>query len=150
MSRHKTVVVEYKDKKANIDVKIAPLIKEMWKAGIDTSMSCQNSDGKVWIEFEDIEHMCDFLNIISLMDSAGEGLRHKIDISSGDSGWDFDLHIADLHGPDLLDYLLQRAGDDDDYKDWLLLPCFMLHCAVFFPRSDLPLVFERMKRHNKK
>ena len=58
LRRHAAVVVEHGDLREEIDVQIAPLILETWKAGIQAMMSCQETDpGMAWIEFDSPEDM---------------------------------------------------------------------------------------------
>lgn len=54
MAKHKQVGVKYKEIEEDIDALIVPLILEIWKAGIETLMSCQNSMNKIWIDFPDV------------------------------------------------------------------------------------------------
>ena len=46
---HPTVSLECKGEMIDIDVEIAPLMKEIWKAGIETNMSCQDNTPKGYI-----------------------------------------------------------------------------------------------------
>lgn len=38
---HKQVTVKYKNSMIEVDERMGPLLKEIWKAGIDTAFSCQ-------------------------------------------------------------------------------------------------------------
>lgn len=50
-SAHKTVVVKFGQLSEDIDVEIALLIEQIWKAGISTMMTCQETDpGIAWID----------------------------------------------------------------------------------------------------
>lgn len=65
--RHKMVVVKYNDEEAYVDEGIAPLIEELWKAGIHTVMSCdENRPGWMWIEFRSSEYAEKFEHCRSL------------------------------------------------------------------------------------
>lgn len=62
---HETVLVREGDMEAEIDVKIAPLVREVWKAGIETNMSCQEDGfGLVWLEFPGEKELLSFLAIV--------------------------------------------------------------------------------------
>lgn len=43
--RHKTVSISYRRIKADIDVEIVPLIRELWRLGIRTNFCCQGEGG---------------------------------------------------------------------------------------------------------
>jgi hypothetical protein len=63
---HQQVVVEVGDRKAQVDVGIAPLIRELWVADIDTCLSCQQDWlGRIWIDFSSVEEMVSFLNVVA-------------------------------------------------------------------------------------
>jgi len=76
------VKVSYKRLRAPIDVKIAPLILEMWKAGIKTQGSCQrmsDMSDMVWIELLFVEEAVKFLNIASAdFDQAPDSLYNRM------------------------------------------------------------------------
>lgn len=38
-------------KRIAVDAGIAPLLRALWKRGIETIASCENSDGYVWLQF---------------------------------------------------------------------------------------------------
>jgi hypothetical protein len=46
--RHRQVRVEWRGRVDLVDEGIAPLIRELWRAGVDTWMSCERQD---WTEF---------------------------------------------------------------------------------------------------
>ena len=63
---HATTRVSVKNLEADIDVDIASLIREMWLAGIETTLSCQeNPAGWVWIEFLKLDDMHRFLTAVA-------------------------------------------------------------------------------------
>lgn len=66
MSKHEQVCVEHPDGwVADIDIKIAPLIKALWEMGIDTFNSCQdNQPGVIWIEFSTAKDLTRFLTMV--------------------------------------------------------------------------------------
>lgn len=53
-TKHRQVTVRVGPWCEEIDEQIAPLIREMWIAGIETSMSCQDGWGKVWLQFHEL------------------------------------------------------------------------------------------------
>jgi len=64
---HETVKLKHfsKDELVEIDVKIAPLIKELWRLKINTENSCENNVpiGFVWIQFSTSDDMKRFFDI---------------------------------------------------------------------------------------
>lgn len=77
--RHATVVVEVGDQKEEIDEVIAPLIRELWIAGISTAMSCQEEYRETaWIEFHFVDELEKFLNIVATYDASGHSLYARI------------------------------------------------------------------------
>jgi len=144
---HPAVTVRIGPWEAEIDVAIAPLIRELWIAGIATLMSCQENDlGKVWIEFPDVGQLAKFLNIVAQFELGGETLYNRMVrvLSSQDphAMWDYELFPADaaLVWPDE-----DRGETEFGYEG----PSdFFFTCSVHFPPGDLPLVFERLQAHN--
>lgn len=49
-------------RRIRVDAGIAPLLRAMWKRGIETSLSCEDSDGSVWICFPDAGYAETFFN----------------------------------------------------------------------------------------
>jgi len=69
---HKTVKLldPFDEYYVNIDKNIAPLIYELWKAGINIANACEDNDSMyendacIWIEFWDDQNFYKFLNIL--------------------------------------------------------------------------------------
>jgi len=136
--RHKAITVHVGDMKEQIDVLLAPLIRAIWKAGIRTIMSCQETEpGISWIEFESADDLGRFLNIVAEYEEGADTLYNRI--SNWFAGpmsapsWEYQLNLFDY-----------RFGVDD-YKG----PTDFLVCvSVYFPHGDLPILLERLQRHN--
>ena len=63
MKNHKVVTVKVDKKSAEIDEKIAPLIKRLWELDIATLFSCEESPNEyIWIEFASPTDAENFLN----------------------------------------------------------------------------------------
>jgi hypothetical protein len=143
---HPQVHIKVDDIEADVDVELAPLITEMWKAGIDTMMSCQQHDTPelekygnptswVWLDFATAEDAETFLTrVAGDYDPDPESMFQRI-AGEPDKGskrdWWYECH----------------AMDSRDEKD----PgggCVMFDVSVRFPRDELPEVFQRMKAHN--
>ena len=46
------MVLEYYDQAVEIDSEIAPLIEFLWSRDLETFNSCQDYEGRVWVEFD--------------------------------------------------------------------------------------------------
>ena len=52
MTLHKQVGIQCVDRKAEVDEELAPIILALWRADIDTVLSCQEYEpGRAWIHF---------------------------------------------------------------------------------------------------
>jgi len=147
--KHAAVLVQVGSWKAEIDMAIAPLIREMWIAGIETSMSCQeDADGKVWIEFPDLHDLVKFLNITAQYEAGAVTLYNRMNyllpLSDPSLAWDYGLFPADasLVWPD--------ANDSDGPFGYEEPPDFYFTFYVRFPVTDLFIVCERLLDHNRR
>jgi hypothetical protein len=143
--KHEAVLVREGDMEAEIDVKIAPLVREIWRAGIETYMSCQEDGfGLVWLEFPGEKELLSFLGIV--VDRYEEGRDSLYNRSVGEfcptypnSSWEFDMRP--------LDYALHdECGDEEVWHEGEPDIAF-LH-SVRFPPADLPLLLRRLRKHN--
>lgn len=77
--RHAAVAVQVGERREEIDEAIAPLIEALWRAGIPTLMSCQETKpGTAWIEFEDLKHLRQFLNLVAQYEEGDDSLYDRI------------------------------------------------------------------------
>jgi hypothetical protein len=150
MADHETVYVQFGDMEADIDVGIAPLIEEVWRAGIMTGLSCQEiRPGKARIVFLTAEDAETFLNIVvgeysHDYDSLYNRIRQAWSTGDEDkdSWWDFATGADD------------ESIEDDDLPDgsgeeWSIgPPQFKFSISIRFPVTDIPVLLERMKVHN--
>lgn len=64
MGTHTQKRIKHGEMEADVDVAIAPLILELWRAGWETSWSCQEQeDGRAAVGFEDVHHAEAFLAV---------------------------------------------------------------------------------------
>jgi hypothetical protein len=47
---HPFEVLDYEGGQVEIDVEIVPLAREIWWHGLETDLSCQDQNGRVWVE----------------------------------------------------------------------------------------------------
>jgi transcriptional regulator with XRE-family HTH domain len=139
LEEHKEVPVKVLDREADIDEAIAPLIEQIWLAGINTVMSCQQSiGGKIWVEFDTCEDLVEFLNIVmgwpteDREDRLFGRINPELEADGPYPEWSYELNLADLAIDDG-----RYAGPD--------LACFV---SVRFPPQDYPTILERMKNYN--
>jgi hypothetical protein len=137
---HRTVLIESAGQSAAIDELIAPLLAEIWKAGIRTLHSCQeNPSGFVWIEFDSVLEARRFVHVALGRAQSGGAVASA-------------MRRRALHeGPEAF-WPLSR-------KLWLYKVSPQNHAAeglevgftlsVRFPHQDLPLVLDAIQRHNR-
>lgn len=147
--RHRTVSIAYGDWKADIDIAIAPLILEMWRAGIETYLSCQGSPpGWIWIMFGDVDALRCFLNIVGRFEPSRRSLHHRMrrgyDLPEGalPGRWWYRMVVDDS---------TTLVAEDDEEDCWTEpeLPDWQIRFCLHFPRKDLSMVLQRLIEHNR-
>ena len=151
-TQHPQTFIEHRGFAAEVDEEIAPLILEMWRAGIPTMLSCQDNGGdgaggRIWIalpagaaEFfltiaageysDDIDSLYNRV-VRGFVPEAWEEFRER-------RAWHYDSTAMDVS----LDL-------DSDGDVTLTGPTeVMLAAHVRFPRGDLDEVLKRMRAHN--
>jgi hypothetical protein len=142
---HKEVKVCVGELQADIDEEIAPLIHELWKAHLSTVNSCQeNQSGIAWIQFATAECALEFLQIVAEREEGRDTLFARItrewdDRESVIQNWNYEVFLHDFSRTDEDDET-GRRGEPPDFDFWV---------SVRFPRADLPVVLEKMVRHNR-
>ena len=147
--QHKTVLVKWAGFEARIDERIAPLIKEIWKAGIFTFNSCEeNRPGIIWIEFASVIECEAFLNIIARYEEDIDSLYNRI--RQAWSRGDGILHGAWEYSVLPCDYSVeQRILDDDSIEESCMCPSeFIFSMGIRFPMEDYPVLLDRIKEYN--
>jgi hypothetical protein len=143
------VLVKWDGYEARIDQGIAPLIKELWKAGIFTFNSCEeNRPGIIWIKFASVPEAEEFMNIVARYEEDIDSLYNRIR-----QGWS----RADGFIPGAWEYhalpedisVRQRFLDDDTMEESCDGPSnFLFSMSIRFPKSDYPILLERMRAFN--
>ena len=146
---HPTVPLQWEAQAADIDVKIAPLVLEMWKAGIKTLGSCQgHPKGWVWLQFDSLVDLGSFLDIVARFAKGDPSLAKRMV---------FGYHRPD--GPHKKQWWYRMVADDisvdeietpagDLVEERLGPPDFWVLVAVHFPRSDLDRVSQALVDFN--
>lgn len=131
-SHHREVRVQWDGLDAEIDEQIAPLILELWKAGLMTLMSCQdNPEGWVWVQFPLVVFAEAFMDLMEKESGISPfDLRHR---------WKYDIYPITLHEALFGDYPeeLMPTG-----------PSLRFTVSVRFPKADLPAILNTMVKHN--
>jgi hypothetical protein len=153
-SMHETVRVRVGEREAEIDKAIAPLIRELWKADIETVMSCEGSpQGWVWVEFFTFRDAEEFLSIAANQYEAEppyECLYQRIARQWQSTAepyeaddWQYEVHPEDIS-------LIWRHDFDGVHVGWEPDgPAELVLCvSVRFPRRDLPAVMMRLREFN--
>lgn len=168
MRTHPATVVQHGDLVAEVDLDLAPLVVEIWRAGIGTIHSCQDVGenlaelatrlphvaeiarrelGRASIGFSGVEPLLGFLDAVA---NAGprDGFYERMAHWASPDAWQLVLGLQDLG--------LACDNDDDDPGERGLapdgVPLSQLSAGSFqvrFPRSDLAEMTERMRRHNR-
>jgi hypothetical protein len=150
---HPQVVVKVGDREAEIDQGIAPLIEEIWKADIDTCLSCQeNFPGIMWIDFTSVHDAQRFLNIVARFEEGRSSLYNRIvqywsapDEKTEELFWEYDALP--------MDWNLDESFDDDANTVAMShpgRPFIRFSLSVRFPQCDYPVVLKRMQRYNER
>ena len=152
MPKHRQVKVSYKRLSAFIDVKIAPLMLEIWKAGIETMCSCQamsDMDDMVWIEFPYVEEAVKFLNIAATdFDPAPDSLYNRMFQWWAPEAWGASAEGEWFYSTNASDASMNRGKSPDKDKR-VCEPMVFFGIAVYFPQSDIPTLVDILQRHNK-
>lgn len=137
---HPTVTVEVGPWREEIDEALAPLIGEIWKAGIETMMSCQETEpGISWIEFDSAEETLRFLNLIARYEPGVDTLYNRIhDQRTGPMSapvWEYQFNLMDVFD-----------GVEGPVTDGM--SDFDATVGVYFPTTDIPVLLQRLEAFN--
>lgn len=133
---HPTKLIAVGDQQAEVDVELAPLIEQMWRTGICTMMCCQETDpGIAWIEFDSIDDLMRFLNLVVWYESEPDSLYARVNsqrFAGTQAGcWEFQFNLMDI----LED---QQEQTEDG------LAGFVPTIGVYFPKSDISEMYTRL------
>jgi hypothetical protein len=135
-SQHPQVQIKHGSWSADVDEEIAPLILACWRADIATSNSCQeNQPGIAWIEFPtalDAEHFT-----TTVVRDIDDLYWRAFPNDDGEVHWEWAAVPGDL-GEELneVTHEIERIGPPD----------ILIAVSVRFPRSDIPLLTEKLSR----
>jgi transcriptional regulator with XRE-family HTH domain len=144
---HQAVNVRVGDRVADIDVGIAPLIRELWVAGIGTFSSCQQDTlGRIGVQFSNAYDADEFLSIVARYEPGDDDLYWRMKAAGTGQGtlpdWEYSTNVDDLA-------LHEEIIDDCEQYSYEPPAEFRFTISVLFPPQDLPTVLQRLQDHNK-
>jgi hypothetical protein len=172
MRTHPATTVTHGDLAADVDIELAPLVVEVWRAGIPTIHSCQDvgenvadvavhlphlaevvrrETGRASIGFPDVGAMGAFLDALANAGARDPFYERMLHWASPDA-WQVTVAVQDLGlEPAGSGGRAEREGNTDDLAPdgtprSRLAP---VSFQVRFPRPDVVEMTERMRRHNR-
>lgn len=136
--RHETITLNVGNQCEEIDIEIAPLIREIWVASIETMMSCQEvSPGIAWIEFPEVEELLRFLNIVTRYEPEADTLYNRIchQVVGPTSRPHWECNVWDMF-----------QGQEEQQRDGEVN--FFATVGVYFPTAEITLLIERLRVFN--
>jgi molybdopterin-guanine dinucleotide biosynthesis protein A len=132
---HKTIELTYEGTPVDIDKKIAPLIEEIWKAGISTANSCENNNpiNYIWIEFDTSIGCENFLNIC---------------FKNIDKNNDIFIRAMCKHEWDKNAWIYSTCVDCYN-SDSDIIKNTIMGTSVRFPKQDYQFIYDKFVEHNK-
>ena len=140
---HPTVSFTYKNENVDIDELLAPLIIEIWKAGIGTWMSCQEVEvGIAWIEFDSVDDLLKFANIAISYDADVNSTYNRIEWNRKTLGmtlpeWEFRFSLMDMN-----------YSDSDSERIFGNEVDFVATVGAYFPHEDIAPMLSRLREYN--
>lgn len=137
---HPQVRITHGEITALVDEGIADLIVAMWRAGIETVLSCQeNQPGVAWVEIP-FYAFGQFLRVVLSGGPGADGLYWRVLSryeTSGEGDWEYSLFVEDLATDDFI------KGDTHHWRDsGIALPFPLI--GIRFPVTDIPAIINRL------
>jgi hypothetical protein len=146
---HPQAAAQWGDHRAMVDVEMAPLVTELWRAGIETYSSCQDLGESLGDLALRLPHMAahvrtldgraaldlsppDAQPVLDMVAAAGPlgSVYDRMTRWTAEGAWKYGLLMLDL--PD----------DDGSYSFRIL------GIQLVFPRRDIPALTQALRRHN--
>jgi hypothetical protein len=137
MSGHPTRRVDLDGRAVDVDLEIAPLIEAMDRAGIVTNQSCQNMDGWVWIQLDDMSDLATLMSAVAIDDDDPDSIFQRL------TDWEVAAPSFDESSTTRWRYSISPYPVDEDEDEWPALWGFT--ALVEFPPADLPEVTRRVE-----
>ncbi|MDQ3931515.1 MAG: hypothetical protein M3252_01565 [Actinomycetota bacterium] len=152
---HDTVMVRHPDGyEVPLDVEIAPLVAEIWRAGVRTQQSCQEGhSGYAWLVFDDLGDLAFFLSIIGVYEPDKDSVWNRMtehDSTAPSAGPEFEpgrwryglLPYVELSGDEWPLDAEPLVPTGFGRNGWNFVP------SVEFPQSDVPALLWRLQVFN--
>jgi hypothetical protein len=139
MSGHPTRRVDLDGRAVDVDLEIAPLIEAMDRAGIVTSQSCQNMDGWVWIQLDDMSDLATLMSAVAIDDDDPDSIFQRL------TDWEVAASYFDESSTTRWRYSISPYPVDEDEDEWPTLWGFS--ALVEFPPADLTEVTRRVEAY---
>lgn len=132
-TEHKQVRVKYLDGSfIKVDVKMAPLLKELWKRNIATSLSCQeNFPGIAWISFPNSVEAEKFAGVVYNL--GDETLQEQVE------EWEYKANLRDWN-----ETLIPSGDTFEVVKTGF--PCYIFSISVRFPVRFIKRLADRLRK----
>jgi len=132
--------VEVGDHREQIDADLAPLIEQLWKAGIETMMSCQETEpGIAWIEFDSPADILRFLNLVLWYEDGPDSLYARANwqrfAPTPPGSWEYQFNLVDI----------LEDQEEQTVEGFVFLDSTV---GLYFPRSDIPELHGRLMGRN--
>jgi hypothetical protein len=143
-TRRKRVKIQHGDQVARVDEDLAPLILEIWQAGIHTigARRCKFCCC-ICVCFRDALHAEAFLDIVGQFDTDPDSLYQRILAMRGG-----DQSKCGLWSYGMILYDLSLFNDRNEKEDPDMPSMFNFFVDIEFPASDLPEILKRLEAHN--
>ncbi len=161
MRTHPATTVSHGDRVAEVDLELAPLVLEVWRAGIDTIHSCQDVGENVAGLAVHLPHLADVVRretgraSIGFPDGAAlvAFLEALANAGPRDLFYERMVHWASPEAWELVlglqDRGLRDGGPEAAVDGTPLSRLTPASFQVRFPRTDTPGIVERLRRHNR-
>jgi hypothetical protein len=136
LPQHEQVLVKVGRNVAEIDELLAPLIREIWIAGIQTEESCQefrDGEGEAWILFWNVTGFRRFLKAVTTEKDSPLYKRIVKNADDPRTNWRCQLDMDDLNRDREATKIVVRLSP-----------------ALFFPQSDIPALVTLLKKYNRR
>ena len=146
---HKTVDLLYNGQQIPIDEKIAPLVTEIWKAGLNTRNSCEsNTTNYIWIHFASVKDFDKFIGIIFAQgDLKNQDFQPCLDrminhtCASHFDRWSIELLLDDVG-------FVNQTKDDGSISSIVDIK-ISITVSLRFPPKDYQYIYNRLVEYNK-
>lgn len=147
---HPQVKISHGEMTAEVDEKLADLILEMWKAGMDTIMSCQQGPesfgGRAWVQMP-ADSAEAFLDIVAPFDP-DDDFYHRVAGDWEPEDWEtFRLEHAWQYRTEPMNLGVdEKELEDGTVEEFAVGPTsFIFLVQILLPPADIPELVRRLR-----